>query len=85
MANDLGRLNDILFDELDRLQDADACDGSGRAGLDVEIARARSIRDLAATVIDNANTTMRAVELKVSLSDPLKPVSLPRLLDGDAE
>lgn len=58
MANDLGKLNDILFAELDRLEQAGADD------IAAEAERAKQVRDLAGTVIDNARTVITAYKLR---------------------
>lgn len=80
--NDLGELAAALFGELDRL---DACRTAEE--IEREVMRARAVKDIAATVIDNANTVISAVRLRQQAEDgqlgTLAP--LPPLLLGDGE
>ena len=56
MKNKLGDLNDHLFAEIERLGDEDL---SGEA-LTEEIARARSVSNVASHIINNANLVLKA-------------------------
>lgn len=79
MSN-LLQLNDRLFRELDRLEAAEGDE------LDDEIERAMAIGQMSRTIIDNANTMMRAVQLKQQASmDVAECVAVPRMLLGEGE
>lgn len=79
MSN-LIQLNDRLFRELDRLEQAEGDD------LDAEIERAKAIGQMSRTVIDNANTMMRAVQLKQQASmDVAEAIAVPTVLLGDGQ
>lgn len=77
MANDLGRLNDILFAELERLE------GAGKDDIEVEAERAKHIRNLSATVIDNAKTVMEAYRIRQgSIDETAGQIAVPRMLQA---
>ena len=79
MSN-LIQLNDRLFRELDRLEQAEGDD------LDAEIERAKAIGQMSRTVIDNANTMMKAVQLKQQASmDVAEAIAVPTVLLGDGQ
>jgi len=79
MSN-LVQLNDRLFRELDRLEQAEGDD------LDAEIERAKAIGQMSRTVIDNANTMMKAVQMKRdAMGDVGEAVVVPQLLLGEGE
>lgn len=79
MSN-LVQLNDRLFRELDRLEQAEGDD------LDAEIERAKAIGQMSRTVIDNANTMMKAVQLKQQASmDVAEAIAVPTVLLGDGQ
>lgn len=79
--NDLGELAAALFGELDRL---DACETPEE--IEREVMRAKAVKDIAETVIDNANTVISAYRLKVQAEDAqlgtLAPLP-PMLLGGE--
>lgn len=79
---DLGALQEVLFRQLDRL---DAC-GTPEE-IDVEIRRAKAVERVAEKAIDNANTAIRATELRIRAEDAtlgtLAP--LPPMLRGGDE
>lgn len=75
--NDLGKLNDILFAELDRLE---RC-GSDDIGKEAE--RAKQIRDLSAQVIGNARTVMDVYRMRQSeMTDTAGQICVPKMLGG---
>ncbi len=77
-VSNLLQLNDRLFRELDRLEAAEGDE------LDDEIERARAIGQMSRTIIDNANTMMRAVQLKQQASmDVAEAIAVPTMLLGD--
>ncbi len=78
--NTLLKLNDVLFDQLDRLNTIDV---KNKEELDNEIARSNAVTDTAVQIISNANTLIRAKKLK---DDNLRADSkLPKMLDYDDE
>lgn len=58
MANDLKRLNEALFHELDKLDGLTDPDEIER-----ECERARTISNLASNIVANSNTMLKAVQL----------------------
>ena len=58
--NNLGDLNNYLFDEMKRLNDKDLKGDE----LKNEILRAKSITDVAAKIVDNANLVLNAEKFK---------------------
>jgi len=74
MAN-LFDLNDRLFRELDRLENAEGEE------LESEIGRAKAIGDMASRIIDNASVTLRAAQLQQqAMDDTAARVVVPKLL-----
>lgn len=74
MANLLD-LNDRLFRELDRLENAEG------DALEVEIERAKAISEMAMRVIDNAGVVIRAAQVQQqAMDDTASRVIVPRLL-----
>lgn len=76
--NTLVDLNDHLFVALERLNE----EGLEGDELEAEIQRARAVSGVAETIIENANTAIRAVKMRSDLADPR---SMPRMLLGGAE
>lgn len=76
--NTLTDLHNHLFAALERLNDEEL-DGEE---LEAEIARSRAVCGVAETIIDNANTAMRAVKMREGLANP---ASMPRMLGGGSE
>ena len=77
MSN-LLQLNDRHFRALERLEAAEGEE------LDDEIERARAIGQMSRTIIDNANTMMKAVQLKQQASmDVAEAIAVPTMLLGD--
>jgi hypothetical protein len=56
MKNNLAALNDKLFEQLDRLTEADA----GSKMLDKEIRRSKAVSSIAKNIIDNASVVLDA-------------------------
>ena len=73
----LGRVNDYLFAELERLDTLDASDPDA---LRLEISRARAGEGMAKAAIDNANTILDVARLKAEYSGAR--VSVPKMLAG---
>ena len=74
--NSLGRLNDILFDELEKLSAVDASDTDA---LQAEISRAKSIEGVSKTVVENAKVIMDATIMRANLTHE---VVTPKMLEG---
>lgn len=75
--NALGRVNDYLFAEMERLDTLDASDPDA---LRLEIQRARAVEGMAKAAIDNANTILDVARLKAEYSGAR--VSVPKALAG---
>lgn len=76
MQNTLKDLNNHLFAQLERLGDEEMT----QEKLNVEVARSEAVVKIASTIIDNANTVLRAVKLKEEgLNADLQ---LPKMLEG---
>lgn len=75
--NTLGDLNNHLFAELERLND----ESLTAEEIDKEIERAKAVSTVAANVIQNANTVLRAFEFK---DQQLGVAELPRMLTDGA-
>ena len=77
-ANDLGRLNDALFAELDNLRAVDVTNADAIAA---EVSRAKAVEGIAKTVIENANTVLDATRMRAEYSKGAS-VSMPKMLEG---
>ena len=80
MRNKLIDLNDLLFEQLERLGNDDLVGEK----LEEEIHRAKAITGVASQVIDNASLVLRAHEIAYEAGYMSKPPSL-LLGDGDAD
>lgn len=74
--NSLGRLNEELFAQLDRLSSVDPTD---RSALEAEIERSKAVEGIAKTIIDNAETVLSATRMRASYT---KNATMPRMLEG---
>lgn len=74
--NSLGRLNEVLFAELDRLSAVDIKDEDA---VKLEISRSKAIEGIAKTTVDNAKTIIDATRLRAEygVSAPM-----PKMLEG---
>ena len=77
-VNDLGRLNDQLFAELDNLRAVDASDADAIAA---EVSRAKAVEGIARTVIENANTVLDATRMRAEFGKGAV-VNVPKMLEG---
>jgi hypothetical protein len=77
-ANDLGRLTDALFAELDNLRAVDVTDGDAIAA---EVSRAKAVEGIAKTVIENANTVLDATRMRAEYGKGAT-VTMPKMLEG---
>lgn len=74
--NDLKKLNDVLFDELERLS---AVDVGNEDAVRLEINRSKAIEGIAKTAVDNAKTILEATRIRAEYS---REVRMPRMLEG---
>ena len=74
--NDLKKLNDVLFDELERLS---AVDVGNEDAVRLEISRSKAIEGIAKTAVDNAKTILEATRIRAEYS---REVRMPRMLEG---
>ena len=75
--NNLGDLNNFLFDEMKRLDNKDLKGDE----LKDEILRAKSITDVAAKIVDNANLVLNAEKFKAETLGR-STVETSKLLEG---
>ena len=73
VKNTLMDLSDTLFEQLERLNEADA------DVIESEVQRARAMCGVADTIIENANTVMSVVKYKQSVANTAE---VPRMLTG---
>lgn len=77
MENKLTDLNNILFEQIERLNDDDL---HGEA-LKQQIKRSRAIESVAGMIIANANTVLKAEKLKMEYAmDDRDPDQVPEML-----
>lgn len=74
--NALGRLNDALFAELDRLSTIDIKDEDA---VKLEISRSKAIEGIAKTTVDNAKTILDATRLRAEYG---RTTPMPKILEG---
>ena len=73
MNNNLQSLNDVLFEQIERVND----DTLDEKGLEKAIKKAETVTKLAKTIIDNANTALNAQKhfdeygVKTKIANPL--------------
>lgn len=80
MKNTLGDLNNHLFAQLERLNDEEL---TGEE-LKEEIARSKSITDIASRIIENANTVLKAKTLQAETLGR-STVQMPKMLEAENE
>lgn len=78
MKNDLSSLNDYLFEELERLNDAEEL--SNDEAMEREIKRSKAITNVAQQIINNANTVLEAQKF---VTDNGR-IELPKMLLGNS-
>lgn len=76
MSKTLGDLNEILFKELERL---DECEDDE---LIDEIDRANAISKVASQIISNGNLVLKAAEKKKDILDLDRENDIPKMLEG---
>lgn len=77
MKNDLGSLNNYLFEELERLNDDEELSDDEK--LNKEIKRSKAITDVAQTIINNAQTVLDAQKF---ITSDGRSRELPKMLLG---
>ena len=77
MKNDLGSLNNYLFEELERLNDDEEL--ADEEKLNKEIKRSKAVTDVAQTIINNANTVLDAQKF---IASDGRGNELPKMLLG---
>ena len=73
--NNLGQLNDILFAEMRQLSSVDVHDGDALAS---EVARAKAMTDVAASIIQGSNVVLKAARMRAEYTGA--KVSVPKML-----
>lgn len=73
--NTLGDLNNHLFEQLERLNDEELTPDQ----LEMEMNRSSAMREVANSIIQNANLALKAEKLKIEYGG--KQVQLPRMLE----
>lgn len=76
--NDLGRLNDLLFEELDRLNSVDQGD---REAVQAEVNRAKAMQGIAAQVTTSSQIVLDTVRLRAEWAGS-RVATTPRMLNG---
>lgn len=74
--NDLKKLNNVLFDELERLS---AVDVGNEDAVRLEISRSKAIEGIAKTAVDNAKTIIEATRLRAEFG---RSAPMPKMLEG---
>lgn len=77
-ANTLGRLNEVLFAELERLN---ALDASDEDAVRIEVSRSKAVQEVAREVNQSARTIMDAARFRAEWSGA-RQASVPKLLEG---
>lgn len=73
MKNTINDLNNVLFEQLERLQDDEAMKDD--AAFEKEITRSKAITNIAAQIIQNGNLSLRACQYVAEYGpDARKPV-----------
>lgn len=75
----LSDLNEILFEQLERL----SADGLGGEALDAEILRTEAVVKVSGQLINSANTQLSALKLKDNAMDA--NLKLPQMLEASKE
>lgn len=75
-GNTLGRLNDELFAQLERLREVDASDPEALAA---EVSRSKAVEGISRMVVDNAKTVLAATQMRADLT---RETAMPRMLEG---
>ena len=81
MKNTLGALNNILFEQLERLQDDEAMKDDG--AFQKEIERSKAVTNIAAQIIQNGSLSLKACQYAEEYGANAKRPVL-GLIDGEA-
>lgn len=76
--NDLGRLNEVLFEELDRLNAMDADD---RDAVALEVSRAKAVQGIASQITASSQIVLDTVKLRAELAGS-RMAKTPQMLNG---
>ena len=76
-SNTLGRLNEILFAELERLN---AVDASNADAVNLEVSRSKAIQEVAREVNQSAKTIMDAAKFRAEWAGA-RTAKMPKLLE----
>lgn len=77
-ANTLGRLSEVLFEELERLNSIDPGD---RDAIDAEIKRSKAVQGVAREINESAKTVLDTARLRAEWAGA-KTAATPKLLEG---
>lgn len=77
-VHDLGSLNALLFEELERLTSIDATD---RDAVSVEVSRAKAIQGIASEITSSSRVVLDTVRLRAEWAGS-KYAATPRMLNG---
>lgn len=72
MKNNLGDLNNYLFEELERLNDDESLEND--VDFEKELKRSKAITDVASKIIDNASTVIKAIEISQEYGTDVAPM-----------
>lgn len=78
MKNDLGALNNYLFEQLERLQD----DSLSSEDLEREIVRSNAVISVAETIIHNGELALKAQRHIAEYNGTSDKVALPKMLEA---
>lgn len=79
--NSLGNLNDILHEQLERLNELDATDTKK---LNAEMKRTKAMGEVAKAITSNAKVVLQSIELRADLQgEKSADATVPMMLDGD--
>lgn len=76
--NDLGRLNEVLFEELDRLNAMDADD---RDAVALEVSRAKAVQGIASQITASSQIVLDTVKLRAEWAGS-RMAKTPPMLNG---
>ena len=77
-ANTLGRLNEVLFEELERLNALDVTDGEA---LRAETARSKAVQEVAREINASAKTVLDTARMRAEWAGA-KQARTPKMLEG---
>lgn len=80
--NSLGNLNDVLHEQLERLNELDATD---IAALDAEVKRTKAMGEVAKAITSSAKVVLDSIQMRYELQGAriAADTEMPKMLDGD--